>query len=96
MNWNDQLLRKLMATQHKPKDQSDAIHFACMIITDATMDDQLSEEDAYTFIMCKQLIRSAFSQYLHDGRRSDWNDTMEAVKEDLINLSKNKEDRDGN
>lgn len=96
MNWNDQLLRKLMATQHKPKDQSDAIHFACMIITDATMDCQLSEEDVYTFIMCKQLIRSAFSQYLQDGRRRDWNNTMEAVKRDLITLRKDKEDRDGN
>lgn len=94
MNWNDQLLKKLTATQHKPKAQSDAIHFACMIITDATMDDQLSEEDAYAFIACKQLIRSAFMQYLDDGRKDDWNDAIDAVKKDLMSLRKDEEDKD--
>jgi len=87
-------LKKLMATQHKPKAQSDAIHFACMVIMDKTMEDELTEEDVRTFVLSKKLIKSAFSIYLHDGRRVDWNDSMEAVKEDLINLGKDKEDND--
>ena len=95
MNWNDQLLRRMTATRHKPKDHEDVITFACAIIMDRP-DEDLNESEAYILMRCRDLIRSAFSIYLHDGRRGDWNDTMEAVKEDLINLSKNKEDRDGN
>ncbi len=95
MNWNDQLLRKLMATQHKPNDQADAITFACAVIMPGALD-ELDGEDVLILHRCRKMILSAFSQYLQDGRRRDWNNTMEAVKEDLINLSKNKEDRDGN
>lgn len=42
----------------------------------------------------KQLIRSAFMQYLDDGRKDDWNDAIDAVKKDLMSLRKDKEDKD--
>ncbi len=95
MNWNDQLLRKLMATVHKPNDQADAITFACAVIMPGALD-ELDGEDVLILHRCRKMILSAFSIYLHDGRRNDWNEAMEAVKEDLAELGKDKEDTDGN